>query len=202
MKRFLGALFGLLLLSGVAQAELIVCGDATALRTFYPSLDPTRLSPFPADCAVVSKADTASQRALLEGGVVPLRHIKVVNARAVEMTQPEKNAVDAQIVLQQAALQLFKDELIQQDVCSKGLFADLQAVLDTRKANRQDQITTARNNLQTDIDALATANLATLKAGLTQVNATYYNITTGLLTEQYTLIEKLARCLLAFRKAR
>jgi hypothetical protein len=167
-------LWSLLLLPCLAAADDFVCGDATHLTRYLPSVDPTTVTD--GTCTAVAEANLPAQRTLLQ--TIPRRYLKVVNGAAVEMTQGEKDAVDALLATQQAALQAFRDEIATDDLCGAAAMADINT-----------RLTTIRANLQTAIDAIT--NIATAKTALGQMADTLMQID-----------QRIARCLLATRRAR
>jgi hypothetical protein len=155
-------------------AEDFVCGDATLMTRYLPSMDPSRVTD--GTCTQISKANTPAQRALVQA--TPPRYLKVVGGLAVEMTQPEKDAVDAASAAQAAVRQLLLDELTTSATCNADTLATVNTRLATRKAT-----------LDAQIDGIAAANLASLKAGLH-----------GVVDDEYLVFQAIARCLTALRK--
>lgn len=145
-------------LPALAWADLFVCFDeARPLgQQFYahPSIDPTKLPPADAPyCTAVSKANTGSQRAFLQQQRAQglWKHLKTAPdpddgryALAVEMSQAEKDDVDAYLAGQATTQQAFQQELAKTNICK---FADLTAV--------NTRMSTDRAAMQTDIDALS-----------------------------------------------
>lgn len=162
------------------SAEDYVCGDATVLTRYQPSVDPTLMpgSVGGKSCSLIGKAQTATQRTLVQS--VPAYYLTVVGGLAVEMTQPDKDAVDASRAAEAAARLALLDVVQTDTFCATADLGTIASRLATRKATKQAAI-----------DAIAAANLATLKAGLG-----------ALLDEEYFLSEKILMCLFASRRTR
>jgi hypothetical protein len=97
-------------------------------------------------------------------------HLKVVGGLAVEMTQPEKDVVNAAIQVQLDEQQAYEDAATNNDLCNATL-----AELGTAK-------TALMTNLQGDIDGIS--NIATAKTELTDM-----------MTRLVNALEKLMRCM-------
>jgi hypothetical protein len=164
-------LVALAITSDVVMANDFVCGDSSKLVRYIYSVDPSTISD--GTCTSVAEASIVSQRALLV--VTPFRYLKVVGGLAVEMTQVEKNAVDAAIAAANAPIQALLDELANSGICNITTLAAADAALDARKAT-----------LDAQIDGIAAVNLATLKGGLH-----------GAIDEEYFLAKKILRCFIA-----
>jgi hypothetical protein len=164
----------LLLFPFSVGADDFVCGDTTRLTRYLPSVDPSTVTD--GTCSVIPEADTPAQRVLLQ--TISRRYLKVVEGLAVEMSQGEKDAVDAALAAAAAAVQAYLDELATSDVCSVANFAAVETALDTR-----------HNALAAQINAVGTLNLTTFKAALHGIN-----------DELTTVQKKVARCLFALRR--
>jgi hypothetical protein len=197
---FLAALLCFPLLT---RAEDGVCGDTTVMTRYILSTDPSKM---PATvggkaCVAISKADTPAQRALVQA--IPAHHLKVVGGLAVEMTQGEKDAVDAARAATAAAHQVFIDQLTNDTLCNFSTLAQVTSRLATRRATLQTQIAARQAAVQAQIDALAAANLTTLKAALTALNTELYETAIpNAVDELYAVVEKTTQCLLAARRTR
>lgn len=171
---YMSVLMLCLCLPTLVCAEDVVCGDASQMSRYLRSIDPSRVTD--PTCTLISKANTGSQRALVES--LPLRYLKVIGGLATAKTQAEKDAADAVVADQQAASQVFVDEATNSDFCNTVTFATLENRLDTLAAA-----------LQTDIDA--TTNIATAKVAMTNMKAA---LVVGL--------KKTLKCLIARRFVR
>jgi hypothetical protein len=186
----------------LTRAEDGVCGDTTVMTRYILSTDPSKMPATAGGkpCVPISKAETPAQRALVQA--IPAYHLKVVGGLAVEMTQGEKDVVDAARATTAAAHQLFIDQL-NDTLCNFSTLAQVTSRLATRRATLQTQIAARQAAVQAQIDALAAANLSTLKAALTALNTELY--TTAIpnaVDELYAVVEKTAQCLLATRRIR
>jgi hypothetical protein len=86
-------------------------------------------------------------------------HIKVVSGLMVEMTQGEKDAVDAALVAADPH-KPYKDDIAANNLCDTATLATVTGRLDTVKAA-----------LDTDINAVT--NIATAKTALANLNTAY-----------------------------
>ena len=108
-------------------------------------------------------------------GVVPAApqaYWKCSGSTVVEMSQAEKDALDAPALAEQARQQAFTDEQATNDLCTATL------------AELTDRINTFRDSVNTDI--AAAANVAQLKTVMTTMNTTYAGA-----------MKKIARCVRA-----
>lgn len=152
MVRSVLCLMCLLALTTLAHAEVVLCGDATALVWFRLSADPTKTPacPAPFSQVVISKANTAGQRAILEG--TDQAFLRIVSDLATLKAQGDIDAILAQRAAAAAAQTALQEAVTNNDLCNATL-----AELETRK----DQLLT---NLQSDIDGIST--IATAKTEL------------------------------------
>jgi hypothetical protein len=162
----------------LTMAEDGVCGDATSMTRYIPSTDPSKM---PATvggkpCVVISKANTPAQRALVQA-TAP-HYLKVVGGLAVEMTQGEKDVVDAAEAEAKAEAQAHIDETTTNTFCNTATESDVTT-----------RVNTVHDNIATDIAAVT--NIATAKAALTSMNDTYA-----------TALKQLGRCQVARRFVR
>ena len=150
----------LLLLPSVALAGDYVCGNATKLERFSPSVDATKvppcsapfvLSPLPDDEAIVT-AQRNLYRTMNQAST--LHHLKVVDGFMVEMTQEEKDAVDAPIEQKKAATDIANNEIKTNEVCANHT---LQQITDYWKGpgGKQAQLQTTIATLDSAIAAVA-----------------------------------------------
>ena len=192
----------------LVHAEDMVCGNAArpqygnsvGVTRYLPSIDPSHVAD--GTCTQISKANTPSQRALLQSQTPPgsVKYLKVVGGLAEDMSQPEKDAVDAAITAAAAPRQALVDELASNAACS---LSNLQAVityLDNRHATIANQIQTLHDATATQINAIATANLAALKAGLNGLNDQDKTIADGVNGELTAVQKVIAQCLFALLK--
>lgn len=180
---------------GIAQAADVVCGDATHLTRYIQSVDPSKAPNDPLcsviglDTTAVGDAEVASQRAILANN--PFRYLKKVNGLAVVMTQPEKDAVDLALSNAAAARQEFADELTSQDVCSSPTLLEIANKIDAFYDSSAATMTAAISPITNGNGA---ANITAIKQALITVAQE--------LSQQRIAVKKLARCVLATRKAR
>jgi hypothetical protein len=158
----------------------VVCGDATQMSRYIRSTDPSQMSD--GTCAIIGKANVASQRALVESQPLdkPIRYLKVVGGLATSKTQAEKDAADAVAASDLAASQVFVDETTSavNDLCGTALLSDIDTRIDALKGN-----------LKTSIDAVT--NIASAQSALTSMNNIYA-----------AAFKKIARCIVARRFTR
>jgi len=182
-----------------------VCGDDQTLECYLPQQDPTQIPPSCGNplkqCFVLAPEVTQAQRDLVRS--LPQKYLKVVDGLAVEKTQAEQDQVDAVVAAQQAAIQAYKDETApgsgSNDFCNTP---SMQALTDRIKAMHDTintQITNQQTTLQGQIDGLATANLASLKQGLTALNNATATMGTQMNDKYAQALTALARCTAALR---
>lgn len=145
----------LVLLPTLAFGEAIICGDTTKLYYFAGSVDPTQapVCPAPFLQTVLSHADTPPQRAFYDS--MPRKDfIKVVDGLMVEMTQAEKDAVDAAIAAAKAPAQAARTEMATNEVCANHT---LQQISDYWKGpgGKQSALQATITTLDTAIAAVA-----------------------------------------------
>jgi hypothetical protein len=176
--KFLLFLAVLLCFPLLTMAEDGVCGDATVMTRYIASTDPSKM---PATvggkpCVLISKANTPAQRALVQA-TAP-HYLKVVGGLAVEMTQGEKDVVDAAEAAAQAVTQAHMDESANNTLCNTATESDITT-----------RVNTIHDNIATDIAAVT--NIATAKTALTSMNDIYAAV-----------FKQLGRCLVARRFVR
>ena len=123
-----GLLCGLLLLlPGWVAAEDFVCGDSTKLYRYTPSVDPTKVPTCPASFLLsqIPEMQLVPQAQLY--ATVPAKHLKVVAGLMVEMTQPEKDAVDLPAQQHAAATAVAKNEIATNEVCANNTLPEITA---------------------------------------------------------------------------
>jgi hypothetical protein len=159
-------------------AEDGVCGDATVMTRYLVSMDPSKMPPAVGGkpCVVISKANTPAQRALVQA-TAP-HYLKVVGGLAVEMTQGEKDVVNAAEAAAQAVVQAHVDETTANTLCNTATESDIT-----------NRVNTIHDNIGTDIAAVT--NIATAKTALTSLNDAYA-----------AAFKQLGRCLVARRFVR
>lgn len=182
-----GILLGLAVPGWAADHLCALVGRIPEVR-YVRSLSTSKLVPRPGEtCTTLPAPVTAAQWAIwrnagLPAATPPQKHLKVVGGLLVEMTQGEKDAVDAAMAAPGLALQPFRDELAQSGVCTNALSninQDVDAFYDPRVAAIQ-----AKNALVT--------NVATAKDALDEMAARY--------SQERIVTKKLARCLAALIK--
>ena len=123
----------LLLLPSVALAGDYVCGNTTKLERFSPSVDATKvppclapfvLSPLPDDEAILT-AQRNLYRTMNQAST--LHHLKVVDGLMAEMTQAEKDAVDAPINQKKEATDIADNEIKTNEVCANHTLTEITA---------------------------------------------------------------------------
>lgn len=141
-----------------AHAEFYVCGDA---NTFTQAFDRDPSYSRPPNCTLVSNGAVAQQKAFIASfappAMIPARYdyLKVPAGVVIEKTQAEKDAVDAAILAQQQATQALATERATNIFCNQNdVNAGTNAIAQRKAA------------LYTQIDNIATLNLATLKSSL------------------------------------
>src|SRR5262245_61147810 len=177
MGRLLLLLLVLLLgLPGLVLGDDFVCGDATQMTRYQPSIDPTRVTD--PTCYAISKEQTPAQRQLVS--TVPSYYLKLdmTTHLAIEKTQAEKDQVDQQRAAAAAVEQSYRDERAQNDLCNTNLLSEIDARVDQR-----------RQQIQTNIDAAT--NITQIKAVLTQLNQ-----------QIATSFQQTIRCIVALRGGR
>ena len=183
MKWYILGLVGLLVGScGRAAAEDFVCGNAArpqcaasvGATRYIRSLDPSFVTD--PTCFMIPEASVVAQRALVESMGTPEKqpngrcHLKVVAGLAVEMTQPEKDVVNAAIQAVLDDQQAYEDAVANNDLCSATL----------------DQLATAKASLDSNLtgDIAGITNIATAKTELQDM-----------MTRLTNALEKLMRCI-------
>ena len=140
-----------------AAASNYVCGDMTKLGYYAQAIDPSKippcLPPFTVDPAGVPEAEIPAQDTLYR--TVPPRHLKVVDGLMVEMTQAEKDAVDAPLILHQQAVAVAQAEIQGNEVCANNTLQEITAYW-KGPGGKQEQLT---------------ATIATLDAAIAAVTA-------------------------------
>ena len=127
--RWLLALIMTLALCGAAVASNYVCGDATKLGYYAQGVDPSAIPacapPFHRGTAGVPEAAIPAQTPLYN--TVVHRHLKVVAGLMVEMTQAEKDAVDAPINQKKEATDIANNEIKTNEVCANNTLTEITA---------------------------------------------------------------------------
>jgi hypothetical protein len=156
--RWVSLLFLLLLFPVLVWAEPVICGDATKLQYFQPSVDPTRAAPCPAPYAQFVLTETNPGLEVIEAqktlyATIPQQHLKVVGGLMVEMTPQEQAAVDAPGQLKAAQYQAANTEVQSNTICSNHT---LQQITDYWKGpgGKQSQLQATIATLDTAIAAL------------------------------------------------
>jgi hypothetical protein len=111
-----------------------------------------------------------------------------------EMTQAEKDAVNAPILAEQARQAAFNAEVSSNDLCSAEL-TDLTTRIDAIKTTFQSNVETSRLSNKTSIQNAA--NLAALKTAMVTANDSYANGFVLLSNDLATVAKKTARCVRA-----
>lgn len=150
-----GSLVSLLWCSTVL-ASSYVCGDATRLAWYGEGIDPARVPACPAPYVASKLPDNdpavLAQQAALHKAVKP-KYLKVVAERMVEMTQPEKDTVDAPAQVQAAATAVAKNEIAANEVCANNTLPQITAYW-KGPGGKQAQLQTAMGTFQAAIAAL------------------------------------------------
>ena len=158
------SLSGMVLVSSVAASDFVCgpgprvpCAGTVGLTQYHRSVDPaTMADPTCTEVPPEPPSLTQAQRALIhtvaQSHPYGRCHLKVVGGLAVEMTQGEKDAVNAAIQVVLDDQQAYEDAVANNDLCSATL-----AEIRTRK----DQLDAA---LAEDIAAIT--NIATAKTEL------------------------------------
>jgi hypothetical protein len=120
----------LVLLVAQAEAGNWVCGDTTKVHRYTQSVDATKVPacPVPFVVSEIPEADIPAQDALAAS--VPHRHLKVADGPPrlmVEMTQAEKDAVDAPAQAQAAAKEVAKSEMQTNQICANNTLPEITA---------------------------------------------------------------------------
>ena len=112
----------------------------------------------------------------------------------VEMSQAEKDAIDAPELAAEMERQAYATEIGSNSICDATL-QQIGDVIDARRADFQTQINNAKTSIQTTIDA--TNNVASAKTAMTAMNNTYAT-GYGLLADDLVAVTKqIGRCLKA-----
>jgi hypothetical protein len=202
-----------LVVPAVVHAEYYLCGDTTRVVSLQQA-DPSHVPPCPAPYTQTALTKASPGLAVIAAQVAtwqspPLDaqsrprpdYLKVVSGLIVEKDAGEKTAVDAALAAAAAARQALIDEAnTTNDFCATGDLTTLQTLINARKATLQGQITTLHTNVQTQIDAIAAANLTSLKAGLTGLNDALQTSNTNIVDEIYLVVRKMAGCIVTLRK--
>jgi hypothetical protein len=91
--RWVSLLFLLLLFPVLVWAEPVICGDATKLQYFQPSVDPTRAAPCPAPYAQFVLTETNPGLEVIEAqktlyATIPQQHLEYRSAVQHDLQQP------------------------------------------------------------------------------------------------------------------
>jgi hypothetical protein len=217
MKRWM-LLCGCLCLPVLAQAADVICTSGGQVR-YLLSQDQTQLTD--SLCSAVPKSQTAAQRQLLADlhTLVPsvlhspnvLRYVNVITttldgvavrllqAKGGTETTGEIGQVNATVDAETADRASVTSTLADPDICAATL-ATINSKLDTSKAGLLSDLTAAHTTAEATIEALTgTPNLAMLKGGLKGVNDQLLAQQTTELNALYTVLQKMARCLVALR---
>jgi hypothetical protein len=211
-------LCGLLCLPVLSQAADVICTSGGQVR-YLLSQDQTQLTdPL---CSAVPKSQTAAQRQLLADlqTLVPsvfhspnvLRYVNVITttldgvavrllqAKGGTETTGEIGQVNTAVDAENADRASVTSTLADPEICGATL-ATINGKLDDAHTNLLAALTTAHNTAEATIEALSgTPNLAMLKGGLKGVNDQLLAQQTTELNALYTVLQKMARCLVALR---
>ena len=121
-----GLCVGLMLGAGAAvAASTYTCGDTTKLGYYAQGVDSSAIPACPAPFTVseVPEAAIPAQTALYN--TVIHRHLKVVGGLMAEMTQAEKDAVDAPINQKKEATDIANNEIKTNEVCANNTLTEI-----------------------------------------------------------------------------
>ena len=149
----------LIVLMGILSPSLLYassyhCGDTTRLEWYREAVDPAAVPACPAPYVASKLPDddpaVLAQQSALYASVKP-KYLKVVSERMVEMTQAEKDAVDAPAQAKAAATAVANNEMKINEVCANHT---LQEITDYWKGSggKQAQL---QSLIQTLDDAIA-----------------------------------------------
>lgn len=173
-------LFIVLVNFNLAYGEAVICGDSNKLVYFEPTVDPTRarVCPEPYVKTVLSEESTAGQIAYYEGKVIAgeVRYIRVLNGLMEDMTQAQKDAVDAPLIAEAERKASYQNEVVNNNFCNEQVLANID-----------DKIEQVNQNLNTSINNVT--NVATAKAALMDVKNT-----------MISGFKKLTKCVRAVRR--
>ena len=190
----------LLLLPCLVWADDFACEDTQTpekYRRYQPSQDPSTLLLQPNEvCYAIPEAELPAQRAACMDGTtppptIPLQYRKIVNQLCAEMTQAEKDAVDAVAAAIAAQNQAYVTERADPG-CTEKQLQQISQALTNRQTAKQDQDATAKAAIKATIDA-SPLDRTLLKA----VVDDYYARIDSDRGDEYGLFEKVSRCLRA-----
>ena len=145
-----------LVLPTLAWAGDWVCGDATKLERFTPSVDASKVPPCPAPFVLSPLPDdeaiVTAQRTLYAS--LPPRHLKVIDGLMAEMTQAEKDAVDLPAQQHAAAVAVAHAEIQGNEVCANNTLTEITAYW-KGTGGKQEQLQATIVPLDSAIAALA-----------------------------------------------
>lgn len=144
----------------LAYGEAVICGDSNKLFYFEPTVDPTRarVCPEPYVKTVLSEQSTAGQITYYDTKVAAgeIRYIRVLNGLMEDMTQAQKDAVDAPLIAEAEKKASYQNEAVNNDFCNEQVLANIDAKIEQVNQN----LNTAINNV---------TNVATAKTALMDV---------------------------------
>jgi len=153
MQRLLMTL-GLCLMASTVQAGNWNCGDTTKLFLYSVGFDVTTVPacPGPYILSEIPKGPLIGQQNAFYHQMDRKDYIKVVDGLMVEMTQAEKDAVDAALAAAKQPVTDARAEIQENDLCNTAL-TDL-TVIAQKEANLKQNIADMINNAPTTPDKI------------------------------------------------
>lgn len=134
----------------ITHASDYLCVNGTVLRYYAYGIDPSLVPPCdpPSNLFELSAADAPAQNLLYQ--TVQRKYIKVVGGLMVEMTVPEKAAVDAPDIAVKAKRDAAVAEITGNNICANNTLAQISTYWDSR----QSELTATVSTLDTAIAAM------------------------------------------------
>ena len=192
------------LLPGLALANDFVCEDTVTVgkyRRYLYSIDPTSVVLQPNElCHNIPDAEVLAQQAACFDGhtpppTIPRKYRSVQNQLFAEMSQAEKDVVDAAEAAVAAQNEAYATERTDSaNLCSEKQLATITDKLAQRKTTNLDQRLAALNAINAKIDAAAGLNQA-FKDLLKEITAFVNEGLVEDINDNYPLFDKTARCI-------
>jgi hypothetical protein len=203
--RIVCVLLLLVSLPGLAWADDVICEDTITVgkyRRYQASIDLTTVAVQPNEqCHPIAEAQLAAQRAACYDGnvpppTIPVKYRKVVGGLCAEMSQQEKNQVDAVEQANQAQQQAYAQERGGPQ-CGEKQLGQLTSKLNQMKGEKITALEAAHTAIDQTIDALTTWDVTIAKTTLKQLTADFYTQMNADVDDEYKWFNEIYRCLRA-----
>lgn len=199
----------LLLIPSLGWSSDVICGngprrqcaDTIGATNYHPSVDFAEIAdPTCVEIPPEPPSITEGQRVLIETVKASHRwgrcHLTIVSGLMAEMTQPEKDVVNAAMQAVEDAEQAKHDEVTQNDFCNSTDWTEIATKIENMRTNIQGDITSL-DGLEPLITGIA--SMADAKTIMIQMNNAYQSVLTSMHTKYMNGFEKIARCEFAKR---